>query len=150
MVGTHGWAVTGVFGDPAGEWAYSIGLWHTFGSPELCLVGVPHQYATRYVNTVAGQIRDGDPLEPGRVRTGVMGGHHDTLGIAPVHDSWYPRLFGAAIDYYQRPPFPMVQLVWPDGSGRFLWDPEVHDGNRDRQPSLFLPLDQAAAPWQDR
>jgi hypothetical protein len=101
------------------------------------------------VNIVAEEIRDGNPLKPREIRTGVMGGWNDTLAPAPVHDSWYPRLFGAAIDYFQHPPFPVVQLVWPDGYGRFLWEPEVHPETRELQPALYLPLEDADAAWRD-
>jgi len=148
LVREHGWTITGVAGDFAIDWAYSIGLWHSFGSPEICLVGVPQRSAAKIVNKVAEQISRGDPLKPGEIRTGAMGGWNDTLALSRVHDSWFPRLFGAAIDFYQRPPIPMIQLVWLDGYGRFLWDPEVHPQTRDRQCSLWLPIETADHRWK--
>jgi hypothetical protein len=148
LVRTYGWSVTGVLGDTMPDWAYSIGLWHSYGSVEVCLLGIPQQRAMTIVNTVGQLVRDGQALSPGHRLAGIIDGHELTL--APVHSSWYDRLFGAAIDYYQRPPFPVVQLLWPDTSGRYPGDPEFEDGAHDVQPSLWLPTDEhPRSVWTD-
>jgi hypothetical protein len=132
LVREYGWGVTGVAGLTMPDWAYSIGLWHSFGSAEVCLLGVPQQRAMTIVNSVGELVRDGLELTPELRLSGIVGGRE--LALAPVHSSWYERLFGAAIDYYQRPPFPMVQLRWADEPGG--------------QPSLWLPFDEhPPSPW---
>jgi hypothetical protein len=118
LVREYGWGVTGVLGTTMPDWAYSIGLWHSYGSVELCLPGVAQQEAMLIVNDLGEQIRDGLVLTPDT----TVG----DLRFAPVHDSWYPKLFGAAIDYYQRPPFPVVSVLKPGVD----------------QPSLWIPLDE--------
>ena len=57
------------------DWAYSIGLWHSYFSVELCLLGIPQQRAMEIVNTVGRLIRDGQPLTPGRRLAGVIDGY---------------------------------------------------------------------------
>ncbi|GIH04062.1 hypothetical protein Rhe02_21290 [Rhizocola hellebori] len=136
----YGWGVTGVVGTTLPDWAYSIGLWHSYGSVEVCLLGIPQQPAMVIVNEVGKLIRDGLVLVPDLKLAGVVEGYE--LGLAPVHDSWYERLFGAAIDYYQRPPFPVVQLLWPDDSGRYPTDLEHKPGAHDAQAALWLPRDE--------
>ncbi|RSM72526.1 DUF4262 domain-containing protein [Actinoplanes sp. ATCC 53533] len=140
LVREYGWGVTGVLGTTMPDWAYSIGLWHSYGSVEVCLLGVPQQRAMTIVNTVGQLVRDGQVLTPHLRLAGVIDGHE--LALAPVHSSWYEQLFGAAIDYYQRPPFPVVQLLWPDKTGRFPGDPETEHGADGPQPSLWLPMDE--------
>jgi hypothetical protein len=131
LVREYGWGVTGVVGDTMPDWAYTIGLWHSYGSVEVCLLGVPQQPAMEIVNTVGRLVRDGTTLTPDTRLPGVEGRE---LSLAPVHSSWYDRLFGAAIDYYQRPPFPVVQLLMPGPA----------------QPSLWIPMDEhPAGVWRD-
>nr|WP_221375163.1 DUF4262 domain-containing protein [Actinoplanes polyasparticus] len=132
LVREYGWGVTGVLGTTMPDWAYSIGLWHSYGSVEVCLLGLPQQRAMLAVNEVGALVRDGLTLTPDLTLAGVI--EEGELVLAPVHDSWYEHLFGAAIDYYQRPPFPMAQLLWPDEAGRYPGD--------SGQPSLWLPIDE--------
>jgi hypothetical protein len=114
------------------DWAYSIGLWHSFGSVEVCLLGVPQQQAMEIVNTVGAMVRDGLELTPDLRLSGIAEGRE--FALAPVHSTWYERLFGAAIDYYQQPPFPVVQLRRTDDS--------------ESQPSLWVPFDEhPPSPW---
>lgn len=140
LVREYGWGVTGVRGTTMPDWAYSIGLWHSYGSVEVCLLGVPQQQGMAIVNAVGQRIRDGLTLTPDLKLAGVIEEYE--LRLAPVHSSWYERLFGAAIDYYQRPPFPVVQLLWPGTSGRYPGDPESEHGTCDPQPALWLPMDE--------
>lgn len=140
LVREYGWGVTGVLGTTMPDWAYSIGLWHSYGSVEVCLLGIPQQEAMLAVNAVGELIRDGLTLTPELRLTGVI--EEFELALAPVHGSWYERLFGAAIDYYQRPPFPVVQLLWPDAAGRYPGDPAREQSAQADQPSLWLPMNQ--------
>jgi hypothetical protein len=133
-----GWNVTGVWGGSTPEWAYSIGIWHTLRAPEVCLFGLPAQTATGIVNVVGGLARDGEELREGR-RDDVLNGYDVELRI--VHPLWYQRFFGAGLDFYVRPPLPMVQLLWPDRAGRFPWEPDADEWCRDSQPRLWLPPD---------
>lgn len=131
----HGWSVTAVAADHESPgWVYSVGMWHTMGTSEVSMFGLRVQDMHHWVNEVGALGRS---LRPGELIHGVLPGH--PLMVRPVDDSWFPDLFGFAMDFYRHPPVPMVQLVWPDRHGVFPWEP----GSRCRveQPSLWLPRD---------
>jgi hypothetical protein len=109
-----GWHVMGVgAGDDApADWAYSIGLWHTLRSPEVCVFGLPIETGMSVVNAAGAGIRGGLPLEPDQHRDDVLNNYD--VALRPVHSSWYWDFFGAGIDFYQAPPLPITQLFWPD------------------------------------
>ncbi|MEV6492954.1 DUF4262 domain-containing protein [Actinoplanes sp. NPDC051633] len=133
----YGWASRGVLGDDQSPpWAYSIGLWHTFRSPEVSVFGLPYDVGMEVVNVLGGLVRDGERLRPGR-RGDVLNGYD--VSLRPAHPGWYPQFFGTALDFYVLPPVPIVQALWPDTQGRFPGD----DGAPyDEQPMLWLPPDQ--------
>ncbi len=141
-----GWHVMGVNGDGEGpEWAYSIGLWHTVRSPEVCVFGLPTDTAMRIVNNLAARVRDGSPLTPDQRRTDVIEGYQ--VAIRPVHPTWYPSFFGAGIDFQRQPPWPVAQVIWPDKEGRLPFEEGAGDACRAGQPPLWLPKDQVGGAW---
>ncbi|MGF1425847.1 DUF4262 domain-containing protein [Kitasatospora sp. LaBMicrA B282] len=145
---TYDWHVQGVMsgGDLPGDWSYSIGLWHTLRSPEVSFFGIPMQTGMQIVNTLGHRIRDGHPLEPDQWREDVLGGGVP-VAIRPVHPSWYLSFFGAGIDFYQRPPWPVTQMFWPDKQGRFPWEEGVEETCRLLQPLLWIPREDSHGPW---
>jgi hypothetical protein len=127
-VESHGWSVVALpeeHGLPG--WAYTVGMWHTLGVPEVCVFGLRVRDMHRRLNEVGARVRAGLRLQPGAVVDDVLPG--PPLVVRPVHESWHEDLFPFAIDFYGRPPLPVVQLEWPP----------VDDA--DRQPSLWLPKD---------
>ena len=138
----------GVSGGQSPDWAYSIGLWHSLRSPEVCLAGVPANTAIRLVNIIAGQIRDGMALIPDQRRDDVINGY--PVAIRPVHPSWYPVLFGAGLDFARQQPWPMVQAFWPDRSGCFPWEDGFDEALREHQPLLWKPrAEHPAGTWTE-
>jgi hypothetical protein len=156
LVTEHGWSVVGIGSeDDVPAWAFTVGLWHTLGSPEVAMFGLRLPDMQRWLNQLGGQIRDGQPLAADERRDGVLDGF--PLAIRPVHPSWYPRVFGSAVNFYQRPPLPIVQAIWPDRTGLFPWQDGSGDNCRANQPWLWLPYDDhppsiwadldAVTPW---
>lgn len=144
----YGWHVAGIFGDPTEDWAYSIGLWHSLRSPEVCVVGPRHQAAMRMVNILGEQVRDGQPFQHDERRLGVIENHPVT--IRRVHPSWYRAMFGAGCHFAVKRPWPMVQAVLPDMAGRFPWEDGVDEAFLARQPFLWLDrAEHPAGPWTE-
>ena len=143
-----GWHTQGVLGE--GEilgWAYSIGLWHSYRSPEVAILGFPAAEANKIINTLGGMARDGEPLRAGQRLAGVFSGYDVVL--RDVHRNWYLDLFGQAIGFYQAPPLPFLQVCWPDREGRFVWDDEVGERFRANQPQLWVrPDEHPPGPWK--
>lgn len=121
----HGWSVVAL---PAeGEfpgWAYSVGMWHTLGAPEVCVFGLRVTDMHGLVNQVGDLVRNGLSLRPGEA-VDVLPGR--SLAVRPVHSSWHADLFAYGLEFH-RSAVPMVQLVWPAPAA-------------DPQPSLWLPKD---------
>lgn len=135
-VRSHGWSVVAL---PAeGEfpgWAYSVGMWHTSGAPEVCVFGLRVVDMHRLVNQVGDLVRGGLPLRVGE--SVAVGG--SSLTVRPVHPSWHADLFAYGLEFH-RSAVPMVQLVWPASPPDpqpLLWLPKD-----DHPPSLWTRLDQ--------
>ncbi|MCM2425201.1 DUF4262 domain-containing protein [Streptomyces sp. RKAG337] len=148
-VSDFGWHVMGVGAqnETPADWAYSIGLWHTLRSPEVCVFGLRVETMMRIVNTAGAAIRDGHPLAPDQRRDDIL--NDLDVAIRPVDSSWYQDFFGAGIDFYQAPPLPVTQLFWPDKAGRFPWEDGVEDYCRTSQPLLWISKQETAGPWAD-
>ncbi|CDP89915.1 MULTISPECIES: DUF4262 domain-containing protein [Mycolicibacterium] len=145
----YGWHVVGVGGNdetPA-DWAYSIGLGHTLGSPEICLFGLRIETMMTIVNVAGQAVRDGNPMEPAQLRDDILNDY--PVAIRPVHPSWFQDFFGAGIDFYRTRELAVLQLFWPDAEGRFPWDDQVHEYCRSSQPLLWIPKEQAEGPWAE-
>jgi hypothetical protein len=133
----HGWGVFGIkaVGGLPG-WAFTAGLWHTFGSPEVAMFGLRVADMQVWLNDVGEQIRSGQTFDPDERRMGILPGFPVTF--RPVHEGWYRDLLGYAMWFAQRPPLPVVQVVWPDTEGRFPWDPGCGTRCLFDQPQLWL------------
>lgn len=143
----YGWHVMGVHADseaPAG-WAYSIGMWHTLRSPEVCIFGLDVDVMMPLVNDAGDAVRNGPPLMPDQRRDDIYDNYPAV--IRPVHESWCHDFFGVGLDFYQVSPLPMAQLFWPDREGRFPWEDDAADYCRENQPLLWIPKSDTAGPW---
>ncbi len=137
----HGWAVIGIAADDRlPGWAFTAGLWHTFGSPEVAMFGLRVPDMQQWLNDVGEQVRGGQSLRPDELRGGLLPDF--PVRFRPVHDSWYRDFFGYALWFTQAPPLPIVQVVWPDRGGRFPWDAGCGERCRFDQPQLWLPKHQ--------
>jgi len=122
-----GWHAQCVFGDGTWpEFAYSIGWGINDDWPEVIVIGQRQEVA----HGMLRRIRDADKRpDHDQTRTDILDGFACKFMRADV--SWYPFLFGAAIDYYMDrslPPFRAMQCVWPTTSGIFPWDQNAPQG----------------------
>ncbi|MFD0306807.1 DUF4262 domain-containing protein [Streptomyces sp. NPDC127119] len=145
----HGWHVMGVGAadEAPADWAYSIGLWHTLRSPEVCIFGLRTETMMSVLNVAGREIRNGHPLKPDQLRDDILNGY--SVAIRPVHTSWYRIFFGAGLDFYQAPPLPIMQLFWPDKDSRFPWDNQAQEHCRTSQPQLWLSKKETSGAWAD-
>lgn len=115
-IAEHGWHVLKVsaFGESP-EWAYSLGLFHNFGHPEIAIFGLPLDRMHAIVNVIGDLIRSGVRLPDDSSSTDVLEGYAcEFRGIRKV---WYAPFFGRAMWLYRGSDFPMVQCLWPDRDG---------------------------------
>jgi hypothetical protein len=134
-----GWHVMGVFPkkDETGpSWAYTIGLFHSFGHPEIALFGLPLKTCMSIVNFVGTRVKEGRKYEPGPCYDDVLDGSF-RVAFREVKRQHYPEYFGFAKWFYESDPFPVLQCFWPDKEHRLPWDAGASDGLREAQPYLF-------------
>jgi hypothetical protein len=143
----HGWHVVMVPEDEIGPgFAYTIGLSHTHGASELAMFGIDVHVMHRMLNTLGEKAASGVLLTDGQEHRGVVDGRQ--VRLRRVDLRWYRTFFGRAIGFYRRPPFPVLQVAWPDVDGRFHWEEGVEQGHRKSQPQLWLPPgDHPAGVW---
>ncbi|MFG2990456.1 DUF4262 domain-containing protein [Streptomyces sp. NPDC048257] len=134
----HGWHVVMVPEDEIGPgFAYTIGLSHTHGAPELAMFGLDIHTMHRMLNKLGEKAAAGSVLADGQRHADVVDGHQ--IALRRVDLRWYRTFFGRAIGFYRRPPLPVLQVAWPDGADRFHWDEQAEEKHRESQPQLWLP-----------
>lgn len=145
-----GWSVANVPGDTqAPPWAYTTGLWLSHHHAELTIAGLPGEHMTIILNAIASLVADDVSVE---VADDVSGICPCTLTLRPVHASWRRTSMFAISDRYYgyalggRPDY--LQVVWPDRRGRYPGDRGFQARYDDRQPMLWLPVeDHPPGPW---
>jgi hypothetical protein len=138
IIETHGWHVTRVFngkGDSGPEWAYSTGLFHSYGHPEILVIGLPLTNMHRIINNIGSRVKEGNRFEAGREYFEILDGHG--CQFREVNRSHYKNYVGWAIWFYESEPFPLFQCFWPDRNGHYPWDPECSAAVAAQQAQLL-------------
>ncbi|SRR6266568_19664 len=131
----HGWQVVMIPGGHEGPgWAYTIGLWHKHRIPELAMFGLDIRTMHLLLNDLAQHAIEGQGVEADEERSDVA---NVPVVLKAVDYRWYKAFFGTAIGFYQRPPFPFLQVVWPSRDGIFPWQPGGEE-LLSHQPRLWL------------
>ena len=153
-VARRGWSVVSVPAEgrrPA--YAFTVGLWHSFGSAETAVFGRDEAEMAGWLDMVGAEIGAGRVLHPGSgapepPEDRPAGDFLGPLGAypRPALASWHRHLFGAALAFYRGQPVPMLQLVWPDDRGVLPWEPGCADECRAAQPRLWDRVTAAPAP----
>ena len=123
-------------------WAFSIGLWHNFGHPEVVVFGLDDSVAHGLLNEVARRVREGerfgDGTEAGDLLEGVR------CVFRAMDPAWHRPFLGWMDWFYENEDTPVLQCVWPDHDGRWPWEAGFRPDWVWAQPLLFL-RDPAAA-----
>ena len=134
-IAKYGWHVIKVL--PEGEHqphSYSIGLFETFGHPEIAIVGLRGETAHALIGNVVDAIRTGHVFASGCDYSDIAQSFR--VAFVSVPQLVNPEYFGWAIWYYKSSVFPVLQMVWLDRSGFFPWDAEFAEDLRSVQPIL--------------
>ena len=86
------------------------------------------------VNEYNNRVRNGEKFVPGQKYSGFLG-DFDVL-VSVVDKSYYEEYFGVDLWLYEGPHFDVVQLIYPNTSGVWPWQPEASDGFKAWQPIL--------------
>jgi hypothetical protein len=121
-----GWSfmyVSPTKGDPEPQlfWGYTIGVYRTWGHPDLILFGPPVEAAHGILANAIELVASGKRLEPRVEYHEILANHR--CQFLDVDPSWYGAFLGFAQWYYESADgFPVRQLVIPDKKGRYPWN----------------------------
>jgi hypothetical protein len=136
----RGWSVR-MAAEEAYAFAYTVGLWHSFGSPEVAIFGRAVDDMVRWLGVIGAQARAGRVVVPDQQPDDVLG---DLLVFPrPALASWHRHLFAEGLRFYRGQPVPVVQLTWGDSQGRPPWAEGCEDSCRLGQPRLWDRLDRS-------
>lgn len=130
--------------------AYTVGLGHRAGHPELLMSGLDPGLMHRSLNRLAQRILEGRRLAPGDVLEGVLGGA--PVAVAAASSYALAEVVTWSGWFHRRRPDALV-LVWPTTSGVFAWQPGAPAVLDELQPVEWrepvAPLGPLAAdpPW---
>ena len=142
-VQNHGWHVLKVMEDGEGPaFAYTVGLHHSFGHPELIIVGLSPDVGHSVLNLAGELIRRGVRYSEGVQSDDFLENRACVFRRMP--ESQYRNYLGWALWFYDGASFPALQMIWSDQEGRWPWDPSVDANVREVQPVIE---DRGDPPW---
>lgn len=141
--------------DEPPPYVFTAGMWHSHRQPELAIYGVGDFDAmTAILKELAARVEaSGLPLRPEDRFPGLLGlgdvrPEDYWLKLMPIHPSWYASQFGTALFFNAANAVDFLQVVWPDGSGRYPDEPGFDGYFADRQPMMWLPVvDHPPSGW---
>ena len=141
-VRAFGWHCMSVLGNETREpFSYTIGLFQTFGHPELLIYGLPRDIAHSVLGIAAAAAARGQAIDLSRPTQELIEGC--LCSFVPVPLAAYAAHLAAARWYHEGDAFPVQQVVWPSNTGQFPWHPEASSDFRSMQPVLGQPANGA-------
>lgn len=122
LISDCGWTQMGIV-DPDGEipsMGYTVGLWGTWGHPELLTLGMPIPVANEIFHIIVEEyIKTGKNLKHGQTlhKVGNL-----PLAVRKIRQEAVDELMLVVNRRYGEGEFDALMLVWPDPEGRFPWD----------------------------
>lgn len=125
--------------DEGPAFAYTIGLGHRVGHPELLMAGLDHHLMHRCLNRIAERIMKGLRLAPGDALEDVLAGV--PVAVEAVTDLALAETVIWSGWFHRRKPEALA-IVWPDRKGVFGWQPGAPSILDDLQPTAWrVPVD---------
>jgi len=129
------------------DWSYTIGLYHSYGHPEIVAFALGDDIIKELCWDLARQIQAGRTFAPGMAYKDVLPSFEgQRCAFETVSPAWIPSLLGFARWFYRGTDFPVLQYLWPDRFGRFAWEKEATETILAVQPVLSEPPADEDAP----
>lgn len=134
-------------GGPGPAFAYTLGLGHRFGHPELLMSGLDHRVMHHALNELARRIMNGRRLAPGDALEDVLAGV--PVAVEQVADDALRETVAWSGWFHRRRPEALA-IVWPDREGVFAWQPGAPEALDELQPRAWrVPIDHVGGLAQD-
>lgn len=119
-------------------YAFTVGLYYSFGHPEILVMGLPHQVMADLLHLIVEKIGSGKYYTDGDFCSELAAG---AAVFRTIDIAYYQEYLGYAIWFYFNLPtaFPALQLVWADKSNRFPWDGDFAKNYLNFQHALYAP-----------
>ena len=115
-------------------YSYTIGLFHSYGHPELIIFGLRAETAHQILAIAANAAKAGTPIDLSQPSDALLNNYTCCFIRVPVTE--YYEHVGYCRWYYQGNDFPLYQVVWPSRAGLFPWHPDVTSKFRALQPVI--------------
>lgn len=133
----HGWHIVHVLADETGPgFSYSVGLYHTFKHPEIIFIGPEQDMTQVLINNIGEDLKSGKTFVANQDYSDIL--DHVQCRMLEVKKEHYKEYFGYAQWYYKSDDFPVLQCVFPTGSGIFPWDENAPEGFVKFQPIIGI------------
>ncbi|MFA6084409.1 DUF4262 domain-containing protein [Mucilaginibacter sp.] len=130
----YGLQVLHVLEDETGPgFTYSIGLFKSYGHPEIIMIGLKQDLAHTLINNMAYEIKEGKVYSPLNFEASILDDFD--CYIIEVDKSNYDNYVCQAQNYYQGD-FPLIQCIYPTVKGIYPWEEEWPEEIKDLQPIL--------------
>ncbi|MFC5270776.1 DUF4262 domain-containing protein [Adhaeribacter terreus] len=114
--------------------AYTIGLFQTYGHPEIICFGLAPEVLKTLLQDAQKLIKQGKKLIPGYLFPEFLKGFN--AQFLRVNPEYYANYFPLAQHFYNFRSFPALQLVWPDKQQKFPWEAGFNADLKFNQPLL--------------
>lgn len=146
-VETFGWHMITVSKDDEGpSFTYTVGLFKSYGHPELIVFGLPDKVMQDVLHVAATLIQGGRTFGDNECTLDLLNDDYPCV-FRTVLPEQYEFYLGYAMWFYRIKnvdEFPALQLVWPDKASHFPWEHACAAGIRDLQPPTYEPLGRGA------
>jgi hypothetical protein len=146
IIEKFGWHVMTVaprVGEDGDLWAYSTGLYYSYGHPEILLFNLERESLLKIINVIGQSVKSGKRFEAGPAYPDVLESYECSFRL--VDPSHYGAYVGFSLWFYESQDFPMLQCFWPDELHRFPWEAACDEWVRESQPLLYLPARKESA-----
>jgi len=134
-IAEFGWHCTHILAEAEYvEYSFTVGLFQSYGHPELIIFGLPSRVAHDVLSIAAEAAARGAPLDLSAPTDALL--RDQPCCFVEVPASQYYESVGFARWYYQGNAFPLYQIVWPSRSGLFPWHPDASPEFKGAQPVL--------------
>ncbi|NUQ30623.1 MAG: DUF4262 domain-containing protein [Acidobacteriaceae bacterium] len=119
------------------NYSYSIGLYDTFGQPEVLVSGFPIKLAHSVLNHLAERCAEGLIAQPDIRYGDFLGGGADVIFRPMLSRFVKPTMLSCAWFYGKDFRFPAYQCICPDLNNVFPWEDGFDSSWRSRQALLY-------------
>lgn len=121
-VDTYGCHVLGIMAEgDLPPFTYSIGIEATSHQPDLLIIGLNNKLGHWIINEYNRLVRDGAVFVPNKLYEGFLEGF--PVLFSPMLKEHYREYLGWGRWFYQGDNFRVFQLIYPDTTGKWPWNP---------------------------